>query len=1398
MNLIFPLAATDGFGPWSTVAIVIVPIIAVAGSILCIAQMRRPGANPLGGLALMAWLLGGAMAAIALLLRENLGRLGFTGLLLAGGLLVAAGLVCGGIGVALHGRMAFIEGRTAALWGIVMNVLLGAGGIVFFVTGGTGAPQASQTSATLQPSDPKKTKTVELTDANCRLSYTDTRWIQSARPEDFEKGAALALRCVDHDLVLTLGWFRDEGDALFHLKFTRGRVSADNPDAETTMEVKERFGDRDFWRFECTGALVKGQVPRTHTFWFTAHGGMVYGLHTVCRPSAAKEAMDEARKIISTFAIIDPAKQLALAKLFPVAPPTPVATPPSQPGLGDLFSAVGQAFQNRRGSAGGTVEEAQPEVIGFSTAFAPLGWKSSPEIRRALPGTQFSAQLGLGSFFLGYSLPIDAGSISLEELRSLFSTSEGMIPQPDNAPEVKPFEMPGAQSAVILRYERTVNGIGMRFRIIFAKTEKRAFYFQAWQIANALSNERQMDDAIATIRIAPDKEPLPLPRLNSERQFQSNILHKLGVQASQRGEWTRALAIFQSSYRISQHNDATLASIVSCFDETGDPRSALDLLNAHSDRVEKSTSVRAARARCKRMLGELDGACADFASAFRDGYLDEGDMRIYLGCLLSQSKKAEAKKAADDFATKTGTSRSKRLRAYIYASADDPESAMKMYEDILAKPPFDAVAAIDYGETANIVGKFDKAAKAAADLIKAGNDSAQARLIEGWSHFGKREWREAKVSFEKARTFQPNNEEVAAALLRASAMLGEGDNTSVKNPIPENEIPPATLAEIEKIGREAKPPKDANAWSQMRVTVISYRKGKPFSYTLHRKNHIADQSAVTDFSTLSFPFDPLSQEIFVNKLIVTDEAGKVIAKGRPEEQYLVDQSSLGSEATHGKILRVVVPGVKPGRTVEFAVTIRERAKSEGFPFQRNVVGTMHQVLAEAIVLRGDIGDVRAESSPAFAKLAKRTGTSDTITWLLREPPPWRVEYLLPPTDDYMPVLSLGDGKGDWQKEARDYLKQIEPLLAPDAETKKLAGEITAGLKGDDEKIRALTRHVQRNVTYQAIEFGRRARIPKPAAKSLASHYGDCKDQALLLHQLLSAAGIGSHLALVNTNAPTIAALPSLDQFNHMIVRVPSLKSAFVDPTNSHLPAGVLAPEYFKHQSLVLDPANPRLDALPARSQFPADHMGIEADVSLSADGEMQVKETLRISGYHALWLRTWLAEVQPSDRLASVQRWLTNSRPHLQDVAVEALDQDEAELVLKLQYTMARASASGPTAAEIALPAVLERQFIVHSFLKERHQPFDVAHPISVDSRVALHTPKEPDADALRSFSRSGKTEFCKWETKAAHSPGKDTPVSLTFHFESMTGTFPASRYEAWQSACSSAVEAWQSPIKIH
>src|SRR5439155_22130028 len=133
-----------------------------------------------------------------------------------------------------------------------------------------------------------------------------------------------------------------------------------------------------------------------------------------------------------------------------------------------------------------------------------------------------------------------------------------------------------------------------------------------------------------------------------------------------------------------------------------------------------------------------------------------------------------------------------------------------------------------------------------------------------------------------------------------------------------------------------------------------------------------------------------------------------------------------------------------------------------------------------------------------------------------------------------------------------------------------------------DKIAALLRHVQQDYVYRAVEFGRRARVPQPVAAVLHNHFGDCKDHALLLHQLLGAAGIQSHLALVRANDVLITEMPSLDQFDHVIVFVPPTqtepRARIVDCTDKGSGLGNGNPYSRTHEALLLAPAKPRLIA----------------------------------------------------------------------------------------------------------------------------------------------------------------------------------------------------------------------------
>ena len=1395
-SIVIPLAEASALDPWDTMILFATPAVAMVGTFLCLGQMRRPMMNRVGIASLVAALLGIAGGTPVFLLQGNLSTLWLGILSLACGAIAVTGIATGCIALGLR-RITGIEGgKTYAVWGLILNATLVAVGMTLFIRAHSGEMSSLAQVNAVPAIDPKATTFATLPEANCRLGYTDRQWIRSTNPETFEARSALVLRFIWHDLLLALSWWKDDGDAEFHMRRARGRLSVASPDLVTTMETKERFGQVEFLHFEGTGPIQKSALPNAHSFWFAAHGGTIYRIHAQSTMGGAEDALRETRKVLSTFSFIDPSvKPAPPATLAGTQDKANDRTPKAAPS--DFWQAIARGLANSGNPDANTLREAAPEFAGFATLMAPGGWKSWTDAADSAPDAIFAARLGVRSYIVADTIPLEEKGVDLEEVATSFLARRTGTIYPSSSARSEPFTVAGADRAIRITHERTTEKIKLRFRHIVAVAGARAYHFVGWQVINAATDFRQIDDALASIRIPTDRSTLPRAPIATQRGFQADTVHHLALLASNRGDWPRASGLFQSAFRISQHNELTLASIVTCFAELGDPRSALDYLAAHTDRVTKSALLLAGRARMKATSADIEGAAADFAEAFEKGHQGEEDMRRYLTCLLTLKRNADAVKAADAFVAKNGASRLKRQQAQVYESAGDADGAIRIYEELFAKQPFDPLIAMELGETANFAGKYDRASEAAAALLKAGHDNLRTRMIEGWSHFGRKQWRDAKTAFEKARTFHPENPDVASALVRASAMLGEGDNSSVKKPLPVDELPRTLSAELEKIALDATPPKDASAWYLLRATVSTHRKGQPFSSTQHRRVRILEQSAVGDYSTLNFPFDPLSEEIFVNRLIVEDETGKVISEGQPEEQYLVDQATFSTEATHHKFLRVIVPGLKPGRTLDFSVTTRQRANSDAFPFQRWVVGTMHPTLAEAFALIGDIADIRDEASAEFRKLASKSQTKDTITWLVREPRVWKPEPRLPLADSYMPILCLGDTKADWGTEAREYLKQIDTLLKPDEPTRQLARELTSELKTNEQKVMALTRHVQKNVTYQAIEFGRRARIPKPPSRSLSSHYGDCKDQALLLHQLLAGAGIESHLALVNADTATSCTLPSLDQFNHMIVRVPSLKTGFVDPTASHLPGGALPPEIFKRHALVLDPAAPGLVSMPDRSQFTPDHLAIDTDISLSSSGEMQVNETLRVSGYSAAQLRRWLGEMPQSERLTSMQRGTTSSRWRLQDLAIDALDKDEADLLLKLRYSVPPPPASGSAGSGIVLPAVWEQQFLIASFLKERIQPFELVNPIIVESNVTAHAPKLPGADVLAAFSRNAKSDFCKWETKATLTKGKNDTLSLTFRFEGATGVFPAGRYSEWQTAWNAATEAWQSPIPL-
>lgn len=202
-----------------------------------------------------------------------------------------------------------------------------------------------------------------------------------------------------------------------------------------------------------------------------------------------------------------------------------------------------------------------------------------------------------------------------------------------------------------------------------------------------------------------------------------------------------------------------------------------------------------------------------------------------------------------------------------------------------------------------------------------------------------------------------------------------------------------------------------------------------------------------------------------------------------------------------------------------------------------------------------------------------------------------------------------------------------------------------------EKLAALARYAQRDVRYVAIEVGVGGYIPHAPAEAIGKKYGDCKDKALLLVDLLAAAGIEAYPVLIRLDrfGRIDRDFPSPFDFNHAIAALPV---AGLDlPPGSPVAGGYLFVDATQEigSSLVwLAPHDQDQDALVVRGEqgekselvrtptLPAGEartLTIDLSVATSEPptGDAKGQAKLDLSGWQAASLIETLADKQPNE-----------------------------------------------------------------------------------------------------------------------------------------------------------------------
>ncbi|HEY5851006.1 MAG TPA: DUF3857 and transglutaminase domain-containing protein [Lysobacter sp.] len=221
--------------------------------------------------------------------------------------------------------------------------------------------------------------------------------------------------------------------------------------------------------------------------------------------------------------------------------------------------------------------------------------------------------------------------------------------------------------------------------------------------------------------------------------------------------------------------------------------------------------------------------------------------------------------------------------------------------------------------------------------------------------------------------------------------------------------------------------------------------------------------------------------------------------------------------------------------------------------------------------------------------------------------------------------------------AQAYGERATPKAAPTPRVRKLADEIVGKRSEPQEVARALYEWVSTNITYAGNCIGLGAVVPHDLDFVLDNRMGDCKDHATLLQALLSAKGIRSTQALINSgNLFRLPGTPAVSMVNHVINYLPQW-NMYLDATAKGIPFGMLPHVEMGKPVLLVDGYR---DDTRTPAQAPGSSRQImRTRLKVAADGSIDGESDVELEGMYAVSARAGFRGMSREQANQAVSRY---------------------------------------------------------------------------------------------------------------------------------------------------------------
>lgn len=356
----------------------------------------------------------------------------------------------------------------------------------------------------------------------------------------------------------------------------------------------------------------------------------------------------------------------------------------------------------------------------------------------------------------------------------------------------------------------------------------------------------------------------------------------------------------------------------------------------------------------------------------------------------------------------------------------------------------------------------------------------------------------------------------------------------------------------------------------------------------HIVREIISASGVQNGSEISVNYEPAFQKLVFHKIIIRrngKEINKLIPSAVKISPIEEERSRFLYNGTNNA--SVILDDVRKGDQIDYSYTITGQNPIFENKFFDNVYlytnYPVSQIYEVNIVSSQRKLYSKEFNNPVKPKISSKDGLT-VYEWNLILPKVHKFEDYEPQWHEGYPYVEFSEYNSwkqvvDWALPL--YQRPKQPPISLNAKIAEFKKEADGNL---DKYAELATRFTQDEIRYMGIEVGTNSHKPHAPEKVFQQRYGDCKDKALLLCNLLAGAGIEAYPALVNTykKSHLNQKQPSPIAFNHVIVYANiSGNWTWIDPTISYQRGRLVngyIPAYGK--ALVIKPGQTDLTEIP--------------------------------------------------------------------------------------------------------------------------------------------------------------------------------------------------------------------------